>query len=207
MSGGHKGCRWLEAYVCVLIVPEDGTFSTYEVCLLREARSTTIICSTRKSDSRCNHPPKYILPFSPPRALTYSVQTNAYVKHCTTEPPAGEPDTRKDHQKAKSATAGFKKLNVPVDCEGGAFEEGHIHGMVGIIISMGLTRKFRMRNHWGEGPHDNYPLVRQCMQRDLFELLYCRFLHWSDPNAPPRKLPDGEDNPAFDSKWHIRCVI
>lgn len=135
-----------------------------------------------------------------------SSQTNAYVKHCTTEPPPGEPDTRKEHQKAKSRTAGFKTLDVPEDGEEGPFEERHIHGMVGIIITMGLTKKVRMRKQWGTSPHDNYPLVQECMQRDLFELLYSRFLHCSDPNAPSRSLPDGEDNPAYDSKWHIRCL-
>ncbi|CAB1104775.1 unnamed protein product [Ectocarpus sp. CCAP 1310/34] len=61
-----------------------------------------------------------------------------------------------------------------------------------------------MRKHWSESAHDNYPMVQECMQRDLFELLYSRFLPCSDPNAPPRQLPTGEDNPEYDLKWHIR---
>lgn len=108
----------------------------------------------------------------------------------------------------KSATLG--RVTVGEPCEGrdtdGVFEERHIHGMIGISITMGLTRKVRMRKHWSRSPHDDYPLVRQCMPRDLFELLYCRFLHCSDPNAPERLLPDGEENPDYDSKWHIRCL-
>lgn len=141
-----------------------------------------------------------------PTSYWLSTQTNAYDKHCNTEPPPRKPDTRKEHQKKKSRTAGFITLKDPAEGETGPFEERHIHGMVGIMMAMGLTRKYRMRNHWGEGPHDNYPLVRACMQRDLFELLYCRFLHCSDPNAPPRLLPDGQENPDYDSKWHIRCL-
>eukprot|EP00752_Nemacystus_decipiens_P016861 g15093.t1 len=133
-------------------------------------------------------------------------KTNAYVKHCTTDPKPGEEDKRKPHQMKKSATLGHVTLGERcVEREiYGMFEEHHIHGMIGIAITMGLTRKVRMRKHWSRSDHDNYPLVRDCMPRDLFELLYCRFLHCSDPNAPERLLPDGEENPAYDSKWHIR---
>lgn len=91
-----------------------------------------------------------------------------------------------------------------VEGQGNPFEKEHIYGMVGVMITMGLTRKSRMRKHWSLSIRDNYPLVRQCMQRDLFELLYCRFLHCSDGSAPPRYLETGEENPDFDSKWHIR---
>ncbi|CAB1115123.1 unnamed protein product [Ectocarpus sp. CCAP 1310/34] len=42
------------------------------------------------------------------------------------------------------------------------------------------------------------------ISRDLFEMLYCRFIHCSDGNAPPRLLDeDNTPNPDFDSKWHI----
>lgn len=139
--------------------------------------------------------------------FVHFAQTNAYVKHCTTEPQPGEEDTRRPHQVKKSRTLGQITLDDPeIEGQGQPFLEQHIHGLVGILITMGLTKKSRMRKHWSTSEHDNYPLVRRCMQRDLFELLYCRFIHCSDPNAPPRLLPDGEDNPAYDSKWHIRCV-
>ena len=57
-------------------------------------------------------------------------------------------------------------------------------GMIGIVITMGLMRKVRMRKHWSRSIHDNFLLVRQCTPRDVFELLYCRFLHCSNPNIP-----------------------
>lgn len=98
----------------------------------------------------------------------------------------------------KKRTLGHIELPDP------AFEEKHIYGMIGICITMGLTKKTRMRKHWSRALCDDYPLVRKCMQREGFELLYCRFLHCSDGSAPKRVLPDGKDNPAFDSKHHIR---
>lgn len=99
----------------------------------------------------------------------------------------------------KSRTLGRVTLPEP------AFERKHIYGMLGITITMGLTKKTRMRKHWSRSLHDDYPLVRACMPRDLFELLYCRFIHCSDGNAPPRLLDeDNTPNPDFDSKWHIR---
>lgn len=99
----------------------------------------------------------------------------------------------------KSRTLGRVTLPEP------AFERKHIYGMLGITITMGLTKKTRMRKHWSRSLHDDYPLVRECMSRDLFELLYCRFIHCSDGNAPPRLLDeDNTPNPDFDSKWHIR---
>ncbi|CAB1109536.1 unnamed protein product [Ectocarpus sp. CCAP 1310/34] len=133
-------------------------------------------------------------------------KTNAYVKHCTTAPPPGEEDKRKPHQMKKSATLGRVTLGERSEERNtyGMFEEQHIDGMIGIFITMGLTKKVRMRKHWSRSAHDNYPLVQKCMSRDVFELLYCRFLHCSDPNAPERLLPDGEENPDYDSKWHIR---
>ncbi|CAM9692425.1 unnamed protein product [Pylaiella littoralis] len=73
---------------------------------------------------------------------------------------------------------------------------------------MGFTNKLRMRKHWSASPLHNCPPLRECMQRDFFELLYCRFLHCSDGNAPPRWEDEGENipNPNFDSKWHIRWL-
>ncbi|CAN0213023.1 unnamed protein product, partial [Ectocarpus sp. 12 AP-2014] len=134
-------------------------------------------------------------------------KTNGYVEHCTTEPAKGEMDTRRKHQRDKKRTHGHVTLEDPAEPDqGNPFEEENIYGMVGIMITMGLTKKTRMRKHWSTSAHDDYPLVRQCMTRDKFELLYCRFIHCSDANAPSRFLDDGEDNPEYDSKWHIRLL-
>lgn len=76
--------------------------------------------------------------------------------------------------------------------------------MIGILITLGVPPMTLMMKHWDSPPPRDYPTVRKCMPREFFELLYCRFIHCSDGNAPPRRLPNGEDNPEFDSKWHIR---
>lgn len=78
--------------------------------------------------------------------------------------------------------------------------------MVGIMMTMGHTKKVRLRKHWSTAQCFNYPLVRKCIQRDLFELPPLPIhSHCSDGSAPPRVvLPNGEANPAFDSKHHIR---
>lgn len=135
-----------------------------------------------------------------PSRLVHGIpfKTNKYVRFCTTEPAEGEKDVRRDHQRAKKRRQGFTTLSDP------AFEVKHVYGMIGITITMGLTQKTRMRKHWSTSPFDNYPLVMKCMGRDVFELLYCRFLHCSDANAPSRLRTDGSLNPDYDSKWHIR---
>ena len=146
------------------------------------------LCCSRTRETHDPHP-------SSAFALT---QTNGYVDLCTTEPLEGEVDPRAPHQASKSGTLGGITLENP------AFEDKHIYGMLGIMITMGLTKKDTMRKHWSLSVHDNYPLVRECMQRDMFELLYSRFVHCSDGNARKRELPNGEPNPEYDSKWHIR---
>lgn len=127
-------------------------------------------------------------------------QTNNYVNFCTTEPAKGEADLRAPHQAKKSRTLG--KITLPDP----AFEEKHIYGMLGLTITMRLTKTPRMGDHWSLDPFYNFPLVRRCMRRQMFELLYCRFIHCSDGRAPKRLLPSGQPNPAFDSTWHIRRV-
>ena len=114
---------------------------------------------------------------------------------CTTEPAAGERDQRKPHQKQKSLTLGRTTLPSPADGRGGPFEVKHIYGMIGILVTMGLTKKTRMRKHWSMDVNDDYELVRKCMPRDFFELLYCRFLHFSDANAPPAKVCSDNGTP------------
>ncbi|CAB1117574.1 unnamed protein product [Ectocarpus sp. CCAP 1310/34] len=111
-----------------------------------------------------------------------------------------------------------------------AFERKHLYGVMGILITTGLTKKPRIIDHWGVEAHDNYPLFRACMPRDLFILFYGRFFHLAPPTAHdnnplvracmPRDLfilfygrffhlapPTGKlkkDDPQYDSKHHIR---
>ncbi|CAB1119305.1 unnamed protein product [Ectocarpus sp. CCAP 1310/34] len=76
-------------------------------------------------------------------------KTNAYVKHCTTAPPPGEEDKRKPHQMKKSATLGRVTLGERSEERNtyGMFEEQHIDGMIASCITMGPTKKVRMRKH------------------------------------------------------------
>ncbi|CAB1105275.1 unnamed protein product [Ectocarpus sp. CCAP 1310/34] len=80
-----------------------------------------------------------------------------------------------------------------------AFERKHLYGVMGILITAGLTRKPRIIDHWGVGAHDNYPLARACMPRDLFIMFYDRFFHLAPPTGKLKK-----DDPQYDSKHHIR---
>ncbi|CAN0578765.1 unnamed protein product, partial [Ectocarpus sp. 12 AP-2014] len=40
----------------------------------------------------------YDMSFPPEAVKLFADKTNAYVKHCTTDPPPGQADTRKEHQ-------------------------------------------------------------------------------------------------------------
>ena len=65
------------------------------------------------------------------------------------------------------------------------FERMHLLGVIGILITAGLTQKRRLSDHWGTGFHDDYILVRSCMPRDLFMLLYFSFLpHGAHDDSP-----------------------
>ena len=59
------------------------------------------------------------------------------------------------------------------------FERMHLFGMIGILMTAGLTQKRRLADHWGTGFHDDYILVRSCMPRDLFMLFYSRVFYLS----------------------------
>ena len=61
--------------------------------------------------------------------------------------------------------------------------------------------KRRLSDHWGTGAHDNYPLVRACMPRDLFVLFYSRFFHMAPTIGKLNK-----DDPDHDTKHNIRYI-
>ncbi|CAB1114376.1 unnamed protein product [Ectocarpus sp. CCAP 1310/34] len=77
----------------------------------------------------------------------------------------------------------------------------HLNGVMGILISAGITQKRRLTDHLGVGDHDNYPLVRKCMPRDLFTLFYCRYFHMA-----PVIEALSKKHPEYDSKHHIRAL-
>ena len=130
------------------------------------------------------------------------VQTNGYVDFCTnTDNPS--PLQQERHRK-KKLTSGFSSVPSKTKPDGSivyGFERMHLYGMIGILITAGLTQKSRLSEHWGTGPHDDYPLVRSCMPRDLFMLFYSRFFHMAPTITPLHK-----DDPDYDSKHHCRYL-
>ena len=125
------------------------------------------------------------------------VQVTAYVGFCTTPS-----DRRQPRHEAKKTTKGH--CQVPkgkVDgTEVDGFDRTHVYGVLGILITMGITQKRRMTDHWGTSQHDNYPLIRTCMPRDLFLLFYSRFFHMASA------APVDKGHEDYDSKHHIRYI-
>ncbi|CAN0423419.1 unnamed protein product, partial [Pylaiella littoralis] len=126
--------------------------------------------------------------------------TNSYANFCaeTTNP---SPLQEVRHKKKKwmkgfqwiPTTENKDKKNVA------DFQRHHLYGVIGILVTGGLTQKRRFTNHWGVSPDHDYSRVRECMPRDLFLLFYSRFFHI----APPTGKVDKKD-PNYDSKHHIR---
>ena len=52
--------------------------------------------------------------------------------------------------------------------------------MVGLLIHMGVVHLPRMEDHWSADPFYDFRLVRNCMPRDFFFLMYSRFFHVAD---------------------------
>lgn len=127
-------------------------------------------------------------------------QTNKYVNFCAEETnpsPLQQPRHRK--KKPRTGLAEVPSEDRPDGSKVYGFDRKHLYGVMGILVTAGITQKRRLTDHWGTGDHDNYPLVRKCMPRDLFTLFYCRFFHM----APViEALP--KTHPEYDSKHHIR---
>ncbi|CAB1112099.1 unnamed protein product [Ectocarpus sp. CCAP 1310/34] len=88
--------------------------------------------------------------------------------------PALSPDEQEDRHRKKKVVRGFQEVPSKKMANGSrenAFERKHLYGVMGILITAGLTKKPRIIDHWAVGAHDNYPLVRACMPRDLHPVL------------------------------------
>eukprot|EP00904_Undaria_pinnatifida_P007340 jgi/Undpi1/3736/HiC_scaffold_16.g07105.m1 len=127
--------------------------------------------------------------------LCFPKKVTEYVGFCTTPS-----DRRQARHEAKTTTKGHCEVpKIIVDgTEVERFGRMHAYGVMGILITMGITQKRRMADHWGVSLHDNYPFVRSCMPRDLLLLFYSRFLHMASA------APVGQDHPKYDAKHHIR---
>lgn len=65
-----------------------------------------------------------------------------------------------------------------------------MYGVLGIVLTMSLVKLPEMADHWDVSPFHDFVLVRQCMPRDLFFLIYGRFFHMA-PGGSPKKNRDG----------------
>ncbi|CAB1112026.1 unnamed protein product [Ectocarpus sp. CCAP 1310/34] len=131
------------------------------------------------------------------------IVSSMYVNFCADEsdPP---PEHQEDRHRRKKVVRGFQEVPSKEMADGSreyAFERKHLYGVMGILITTRLTKKPRIIDYWGVEAHDNYPLVRACMPRDLFILFYGRFFHLAPPTGKLNK-----DDPQYDSKHHIRCA-
>lgn len=79
-----------------------------------------------------------------------------------------------------------------------SFERKHLHGVLGVCITAGITRKVCLAMHWGLGPSDDYPLIRACMPHDFFMLLHERS---SFLQRDPAAVKVDRDHPAFGPKF------
>lgn len=59
-------------------------------------------------------------------------------------------------------------------------------------MTMGLTKLPAMVDHWRTDEHHDYPAIRRCMSRDLFGLIYGRFLHFAVPKRAAKDTREDE---------------
>ncbi|CAB1112975.1 unnamed protein product [Ectocarpus sp. CCAP 1310/34] len=106
----------------------------------------------------------------------------------------------------KSATLGRVTLGERSEERNtyGMFEEQHIDGMIGIFITIGLTKKVRMQKNWSRSAHDNYPLVQKCMSVLLQLGWWGRDRRGSKGTGAPRKVEDSP--PSTAPLFHVRAV-
>lgn len=76
-------------------------------------------------------------------------------------------------------------------------------GVIGIVITLGLVKLPQISDHWDTDPFHDFKLVRDCMTRDMFTLIYCRFFHMASAGAPKRLRLGGYEE-GWDALHHIR---
>ena len=77
----------------------------------------------------------------------------------------------------------------------------HMYAVIGLVILMGLQPLAEIRCHWDTRPMYDFPHVRECMTRNFFLLIYCRYIHM----ASKQSGTPGED--GYDILHHIRYYI
>lgn len=121
------------------------------------------------------------------------MQTNDYQRFCTTTPPRAEDDRREERHKKKTSSLG--RATWPED----GITLAMMYGVLGIVLTLGLVKLPK----WDLSPYHDFGLVRDCMQRDMFLLIYSRFFHMA-PAPSPKRYKDGSHDEGWDALWHIR---
>lgn len=80
-----------------------------------------------------------------------------------------------------------------------------MYGILGIILAMGLVKLPEIVDHWDLDTFHDFVLVRGCLTRDMFRLIYGRFLHMAAGGAAKRDK-DGPFPSDWDALHHIRWV-
>lgn len=78
-----------------------------------------------------------------------------------------------------------------------------MYGVLGIVLALGLIKLPEMGDHWDLDSFHDFILIRDCMPREMFFLIYCRFFHMA-PAPSPKRLKDGSHEEGWDALWHIR---
>ncbi|CAB1114436.1 unnamed protein product [Ectocarpus sp. CCAP 1310/34] len=84
-------------------------------------------------------------------------KTNKYVNFCAEETnpsPLQQPRHRK--KKTRTGLSYGSSEDRPDGSKVYGFHRKHVYGVMGILISAGITQKRRLTDHWGVGDHDNY---------------------------------------------------
>ena len=123
-----------------------------------------------------------------------SPQTNGYFNFCT----SNEPNSRRT-----------KRHEAKKGCKGKTFwpakgiTKSMMMGVIGIVLAIGLVQLPELADHWCTTEFHNFKLIRDCMPRDMFGIIYCRFFHMADAGASLR-LKDGSIESGWDALHHIR---
>ncbi|CAB1119648.1 unnamed protein product [Ectocarpus sp. CCAP 1310/34] len=124
-------------------------------------------------------------------------KTNEYFNFCrSTKNPKGQEQRHRD-QKARKGKSSWPKKGIT---------KSMMQGVISIILTIGLVQLPAMHDHWSCHSFHDYKLVRACLPRDMFLLIYGRFFHMASSGAPER-LQGGTTEPGWDSLHHIRYEL
>lgn len=77
----------------------------------------------------------------------------------------------------------------------------HMYAVIGLVILMGLQPFAEIRCHWDTRVMYDFPHVRECMTRNFFLLIYCRYIHMASKQD---RTPSDD---GYDILHHIRYGV